>query len=137
MSMRKLLLALVLSTSLAGCADLQSLGAGISIVTASVANPVTPTREAQIEQAFDTAIAILNGYKRACIAGTADKNCRANIQAVQVYTRQMPPLIMQLRNFVDRNDQVNAVVAYNQVLALYTNFKTAAANIGYNVGDLP
>lgn len=135
--MRKLALALTIALSLGGCADLQSISSGISIVTTSVANPITPTREAQIEQAFDTAIALLNGYKRACVAGSADKNCRANIQAVQVYTRQMTPLITQLRSFVDRNDQVNAVVVYNQVVALYTNFKVAAANVGFSVGDLP
>lgn len=135
--MRKLALALTITLSLGGCADLQSISSGISIVTTSVANPITPTREAQIEQAFDTAIALLNGYKRACVAGSADKNCRANIQAVQVYTRQMTPLITQLRSFVDKNDQVNAVVVYNQVVALYTNFKVAAANVGFSVGDLP
>jgi hypothetical protein len=135
--MKKLSLAIVLALSLAGCAQLGNIGTGISLVTASVSNPVTPTREAEIEQAIDAAIAVLNGYKKACQQGTADKNCRANISAIQVYTRQIGPLIAQLRNFVDTNDQINAIVVYNQVVTLYTNLKTSAANVGYNVGNLP
>jgi hypothetical protein len=71
------------------------------------------------------------------VQGTADLRCRVNIAAIQKYTRQMPPLITQLRGFVDNNDQVNAVVVYNQLTSLYTNFKSAAAGLGYNVGNLP
>jgi hypothetical protein len=135
--MKKLALAFAVSLSLGGCADLQMLGTGISLATQSIANPITPTREAQIEAAFDAAIEVFRGYKNACVQGTADKNCRANIQAIQAYTRQMPPILTQMRNFVDKNDQVNAIVAYNQFSTLYANLKTAAANVGYNVGNLP
>ena len=135
--MKKLLVAALLAVSLVGCTTANNLFTGLELVTASVANPVTPAREAQIEQAIDTAVAVLNGYRTACIQGKADKNCRANIQAVQVYTRQMGPLLQQLRSFVDNNQTVNANVVYNQLLALYTNFKAAAAGAGLNVGNLP
>lgn len=132
-------IALGLALALGGCATgtLGNLGTGISIVTKSVTNPVTKTEEAQIELAIDAAVSVLRGYKQACLQGTADKACRANIAAIQRYTRQMPPLLTQLRGFVDNNDQVNAVVVYNQLTALYTNFKSAAAGLGYNVGALP
>jgi len=129
--------ALGLALFAGGCTTLSNIGNGISLVTASVSNPVTPTREAQIEGVIDTAIAALNGYRQACIQGTADKPCRANIAAIQKYTRQMPTLITQLRTFVDNNDQINATVVYNQLLNLYATFKTTAANLGYNVGNLP
>ncbi len=135
--MKKIALALVVALSLGGCAQLGNIGTGISLVTKSVTNPVTKQEEAQIELSIDAALAVLRGYKQACIAGTADKSCRANIAAIQRYTRQMPPLIAQLRGFVDNNDQVNAVVVYNQLTALYTNFKTSAGQLGYNVGNLP
>jgi len=137
--MKRLLTALALAGTigLGGCATFDQIGAGISLVTASVTNPVTPAREAQIEGVVDTAIAALNGYRHACIQGTADKPCRDNIIAIQKYTKQMPPLIAQLRQFVDNNDQINAAVVYNQLLNLYSSFKTTAANLGYNVGALP
>ena len=137
--MKRLVLVSALGLALiaGGCSTLQNIGSGISLVTASVTNPVTPAREAEIEAAIDTAITALNGYRNACIQGTADKSCRVNIAAIQKYTRQMPPLISQLRSFVDNNDQINANVVYNQLLALYSNFKTTAANLGYNVGALP
>lgn len=137
---RKVLLlaiGLSLSAPLGACAQLQSIGTGISLATASITNPVTKTREAQIELAVDSAIVALKGYKKACKDGVADKPCAANIAAIQAYTRQMPPLIARLRNFVDKNDQVNAVVAYNQLLGLYGDFKKSAAELGYNVGSLP
>lgn len=123
--------------ALGACAQLQALSAGISLATKSIANPVTKTEEAQVELAIDAAIVALRGYKKACIAGTADKNCRANIAAIQKYTMQMPGLIAQLRNFVDSNDQINAIVVYNQLTSLYSNFKLAAVGLGYNVAGLP
>jgi len=135
--MRKFWLTAVIALALGGCAQLQAVGTGVSLVTKSVTNPVTKTEEAQIELSIDAAVVALRGYKTACIQGTADKNCRGNIAAIQRYTRQMPPLITQLRGFVDSNDQVNAVVVYNQLTALYTNFKSAAVGLGYNVGNLP
>lgn len=114
-----------------------NIGTAITITTKSIANPVTRTEEVQIEAAIDAAIIVLKGYKQACIQGNADKNCVANIRAIQRYTRQMPPLIAQLRNFVDNNDQINAIVVYNQLAALYGHFKSSAAQLGYNVGNLP
>lgn len=122
---------------LGGCSTLQGIGTGISVVTKSVTNPVTQTEEVQMETAIDAAVAALQGYKNACAQGTADKPCKANIAAIQQYTRQMPPLITQLRGFVDNNSQLNAVVVYNQLVALYANFKTTAGQLGYNVGNLP
>ena len=135
--MRKLLLATALALGLAGCSSLGNVGTAISLATKSVTNPVTRTEEVQIEAAIDAAIIVLQGYKTACLQGTADKNCRANIKAIQLYTRQMPPLIAQLRTFVDTNDQINAIVVYNQLTTLYGNFKNSAAQLGYNVSTLP
>lgn len=138
--MKKLLI-ITLALSLAGCAGvtekLQIIGTGISLATKSIANPVTKNEEAQIELALDAAIDVLRAYKQACIQGTVDKNCKANIAQIQVYTRQIKPLVAQLRTFVDNNDQINASVVYNQLTALYGNVKSVAANLGVNVGNLP
>jgi|GEM_PF-4726454 len=133
--MRKIILAMTLSLALAGCAQLQAITGGISLATASVANPVTPTKEGEIELALNSAVQVLITYKRACLAGSADKNCRDNIRQIQAYTRQIKPMVAQLRGFVDNNDQVNAVVVYNQLTTLYTNMKAAAASLGVSIGS--
>lgn len=135
--MRKIIIALTLSLSLAGCAQLQTLQNIAHFATATVNNPVTPAMEAQIELGFDAAVQILLTYRRACIAGNADLNCRRNIEIIQPYTTQAKPVIARLRSFVDNNDQVNAVVAYNQLVGLYGSLKTSAAAVGMNVGSLP
>lgn len=137
--MKKLILAfgLCVPLVLGGCAELDNLKTGVDLATASITNPVTKTKEAQVELAIDAAITALNGYRQACINHTADKNCRSNIVAIQRYTRQMPPLLVQLRGFVDNDQQLNAIAVYNQLVNLYTNFKSSAANLGYNVGNLP
>jgi hypothetical protein len=125
----------ILALGLGGCAQLQAVGTGLSLTTASVANPVTQIKEAQIELAMDSAVQVLLTYKRACVAGTADVNCKDNIRQIQAYTRQIKPMVAQLRNFVDTNDQVNAVVVYNQLTALYTNMKSAASSLGVSLGS--
>lgn len=133
--MKRIILTLALTLSLAGCATLDAITTGISLATKSIANPVTKSEEAQVELALDTAVQALKVYKKACMAGSADKNCRANIAQIQAYTRQVPPLVAQLRSFVDNNDQVNATVVYNQLTALYANVKKAASDLGVTLGS--
>lgn len=135
--MKRIILALTVAFALGGCAQLQTLQNVAKFATATITNPVTKEMEAQIELGFDAGVQILLAYRRACIAGTADKNCRRNIEVIQPYTKQAKPLIAQLRSFVDNNDQVNAVVVYNQLVTLYGNLKTAAANLGMDIGALP
>jgi predicted small secreted protein len=132
--MKRIFLVVALAFGVAGCAQMQAVGTGISLATKSIANPVTKTEEAQVELAVDTAIQALLVYKRACVQGTADVNCRDNIHQIQAYTRQVPPLVAQLRHFVDTNDQVNATVVYNELTTLYVNVKNAAAALGVNLG---
>ena len=133
--MKKLASIVLIALWLGGCAQMQAIGTGISLATKTIANPVTRDDEAKVELALDTAIQILKTYKAACIQGNADKNCKANIAQIQAYTRQVPPLVAQLRTFVDNNDQINASVVYNQLTALYVNVKSAAASLGVNLGS--
>lgn len=137
--MNRLVGILVLTLALGGCTSpgFQALVSGISLTTKSIANPVTKADETNVEIAFDGAVKLLLTYKADCIKGIADKNCRANIAQIQVYTTKMSPLITQLRGFVDNNDQINASVVYNQLVGLYTNAKTFASAAGVNVGSLP
>ena len=132
--MKRILIVTALALSLSGCASLKAVSNGFSLATASVANPVTQTKEAQIELALDSAVQVLLTYKKACDSGGLDVNCKDNIRQIRAYTLQIKPLVAQLRNFVDNNDQVNAVVVYNQLASLYTNLKSAATSLGVNIG---
>ena len=133
--MRKISLVLVVALGLGGCAQLSAVSQGISLATKTITNPVTKEEEAKIELAMDTALQLLLTYRRACLTGNADVNCRANIRALQPYTRAAVPLLHQLRGFVDNNDQINASVVYNQLTSLYVNLKAAAQAVGVNVGS--
>jgi hypothetical protein len=142
--MKTLAIALtVAAISLGGCAgelatlqsDISAVTSGISLVTKSVTNPVTTTDLYEIESSISIGFTALKAYKQACADGAADKNCKANVAAIQVYTRQIQPYLTQLRGFVKNNDQIDATTVYNQLVTLYGNAKTTAANLGVNLGS--
>lgn len=134
--MKKLLIAAALAcaVTLGGCSTLQNFGTAFQLATKSVTNPVSKDDLYKVESGVRIAFTALQTYKDSCAQGLVDKACRANVAAVQQYTRQLPPLLAQLRSFVKTNDQINATVVYNQIVALVANFKTAAVNVGINVG---
>ena len=130
-----------IAVSLAGCTsfkmaglDLATVGQAISIARKSAANPITKNDLAEAELAADGIIKGLRAYKSSCMRGMVDTNCKSNVAAIQVYTRQIPPYRDQLRGFVKNNDQVNAVVVYNQLAALISNVQNTAARLGVKVG---
>lgn len=135
--MRKFLAIAAVALSLGGCAEFNAVRGTLALGTTSVNNPITPAREAQIEAAIDVAVRAMVTYRRACIAGTADVNCRQNIRLAQPYTRQLQALVVKLRRFADENDQVNAAVIFQQIVPLYDSLKSIAATAGVNVGSLP
>jgi hypothetical protein len=132
--MKRYLAIVLVSLSLGGCAQLSAISGGLSLVTKTIQNPVTEQELYQIEASIRILTEALLTYRRACIAGSADLRCRANIEAIQPYTRQVPPMLAQLRGFVRNNDQINAVVLYNQLTQLYTNVKSSAAQLGVPLG---
>lgn len=132
--MRKLVAIVLVSLSLAGCAQLQAVSGGLSLITKTIQNPVTQDELYAVEASARVLTEALLVYRRACLAGSADKNCRANIEAIQPYTRQVPPLLVQLRLFVKNDDQINAVVIYNRLTSLYATVKSSAAQLGIPLG---
>ncbi len=133
--MRKVLAVLLLTISLGGCAALSNLQHAISIGTASIANPVTKERLRQIEAAVTLVFVGLNTWKQSCKNGLINANCADQIAAVQVYTRQLPPYLAQLRMFVKNEDQVNAIVVYNNISNLMTTVKAQAATSNIKLGS--
>lgn len=135
--MKKLLLIFLVGFSLSGCAQLQSVVGAIETTvgaaTGSIANPVTRDDLYTFENTMIVAFAGLNAYKKACLRGAVDTNCKANIRAMQVYTRQIPPLLVQARTFVKNNDQVNARLVLDQAKQLYATFSSIAVANGVKV----
>lgn len=132
--MKKYLAIAMVALTLGGCAQLQAISGGLSLVTKSVTNPVTENELYQIEASMQILMTGLVTYRRQCLAGNADKNCRANIEAIQPYTKEVPVYLAQLRTFVKNNDQINAANTYNLLVALYGNAKDTAVRLGVKVG---
>lgn len=132
--MRKYFAVILVTLSLGGCAQLQAIGGGLSLVTKSVANPVTANELYQIEASINILANGLVAYRRACLAGNADKNCRSNLLAIQPYTKEVPVYLNQLRVFVKNNDTINAANTYNTLVTLYSNAKDTAVRLGVNLG---
>ena len=132
--MKKIIAVALVTLTLGGCAQLQAVSGGLSLVTKSIANPVTENELYQIEASINILVTGLVAYRRACLAGNADKNCRANILAIQPYTKEAEVYIPQLRRFVRNNDQINAANLYNTISELYVNAKQTALRLGVNLG---
>lgn len=132
--MKKLALALVVAIGLSGCAQLQTISSAYDLATKSIQNPVTKDDLYRIEAGIQIAFTALATYKKACVEGLADSRCRDNVAAIQVYTRQVPPYLRQLRSFVKDNDQVNATVVYNQLSGILANIRNEAATRGVKTG---
>lgn len=123
-------MACVIGLSVAGCDPktfFSNLPTLFQASTASIANPVTPTMLYDVENGMTIAFAGLGAYKRSCVELLIVQSCRATIGRIQVYTRKIKPVLIQLRAFVRNNDQVNATVAYNAVMGLIAGFKAEAA----------
>lgn len=129
--LRNALLAFAM-VALANCAQFQRVADVAGLATASIQNPVTPTMLYDVENGMIVIFAGLNAYRRACVGGTIPASCKTVIRTIQVYTKQIPPLLVTLRAFVRKNDQVNAVVVYNTVRTLLDGLRTTAAqnNVG-------
>ncbi len=131
--MRKIFLAVALSATVAlgGCAQVQEFISNaekvITIGTATVDNPITKKRLDQLELGLTVIFTGLNSWRTACIQNLIPASCDQQINAVQVYTRQLPPYLAQARKFVKNNDQVNARVVWNQMADIITIVKARAA----------
>lgn len=125
--MRKLFLAIVLSLSLAGCANVART---FDALTTTIDNPVTPAMLYEVENGLTVAAAGLVTYRRLCIQQVIDATCRDNIRKLQPYTRQIKPLLASLRKFVRENDQVNARVVFGTLRQILTDLNLLRSQMG-------
>jgi hypothetical protein len=126
--MKKIIIALVASLSLSACAQLENAKSIIQLGTATIANPVTKTRLYQAESAATLVVAGLQAWKKSCIRGLINANCKQEIAEVQRYSSQIPPYLTQLRLFIKNNDQVNATIVFNNISSLISTIKVQAQN---------
>lgn len=121
--MKKLLIAAVVSLSLAGCVTVQDVA---NVVTTNVQNPVTKQSLYQFENGMIVAFAGLNAYKKTCVSGAIPASCKDVIRKMQVYTRKLPAVLADVRRFVKNNDTANAQNAFNLAKSLYADFTALA-----------
>lgn len=131
--MKRILFAIVVAASLAGCAQFQQFTGAISALTTSHQN-ITPTQLKESEDVMTLIFVGLNTYKKSCLRGVFPASCKDVIRSIQVYTRQLPPLLTELRSFVKNNDQVNAATVYAELQRLFGLVKTQAFASGITIG---
>ena len=129
----KRFLAILLLLGLTSCATIKNIETALTLGTATTANPVTPTRLNQMESGVILVFAGLRTWKSSCVQGLIPPVCRAQIATVQAYTRQIPPYLKDLRNFVKNNDQVGATIIWNTLINVIDEVKTQAAAGGVTI----
>jgi len=132
--MRKYLAVALITLSLGGCAQLQTASTVFNAATKTYDNPVTKQELYQIEASLRIVSVALLTYRQQCLKDAVDVNCRANIEAIQPYTRQVEPLLVELRGFVRNDDKVNGIVVYKRLSNLYNSIVSTATARGVNVG---
>lgn len=128
--MRKFTLILPLLIALGGCAQFQT---AFDVATTPVA--VTPAMKNDVESGFKIATAGLVAYRRLCIKKVIDpvtRNCRGVIESIQPYTRSADAALIDLRQALAANNQVNAIAAYKALQGLITTIQTERQKAGVN-----
>lgn len=131
--MKKLFIVPILCLSLSSCITIQGIETAFKLGTASIANPVTKDRLYQVEEAVTLVFTGLNAWKKTCVQGLINADCKRQIAMVQVFTRELPPYLTQLRTFVKTNDQVNATIVFNNITSLIGTIKSQAAASGQTI----
>lgn len=132
----KRLLPLLFALTLMGC----SVGENLALVNDAFTlrpNPITQDMLTDIEKSATVAFIGLTSYKQFCVRKIIDQSCRGVVERLQVYTRQAKPLLKNLRNFVDNDDQVNAPIAYARVKTLIEDLRRETPTVGGTTWALP
>lgn len=124
--MKKLVIAITLALGISGCAQIDNVQKVLTFATMSTQNPVTREMLYAAENGMIVVVSGLNTYKRACVAKVINQSCRGVIERIQVYTRQIPPLLVSARKFVKENDQINARIVYNTLVQLVADARAIA-----------
>lgn len=119
--MNRLIAVLVLSLSLAGCAN------GFNPL-ASVKNPVSNVNLYEAELVFDAAIKSFVELRGLCVSRTLPPACRTYVKAGQGIISKAAAADIAARNFVANNptlDATNVIGAFTGLLSDFQNTVTA------------
>jgi hypothetical protein len=106
------------------------------VLTKSVANPVTRDTLYRVENGLRVAVAGLQTYKNYCEDRPVGDRCDAVVAQLQSYSKRARPLVRQLRVFVRKNDQVNAITVFGTLRAIWEDFRITAAQEGISVPNI-
>ena len=123
--MKKIALLLALALALGGCAKLKPL--------VGWDNPVTPQMMYQVEQTAVVVVSGLNAYRSLCVQKIIDQKCRDVIVQIQSFTRPAAKQLVTLRRYFKNNDRINAINAYNTLVALLADARAVAKQHGVTV----
>lgn len=123
--MIRLLAILVLGLSLSGCLAHK--------IVAGVDNPVTPQMMYNVEQTAVVVVSSLNTYRTLCVQKVIDQKCRDTIIQLQSFTRPAAKQLVTLRAYFRNNDRLNAINAYNTLVALLADARAVALTNGVAV----
>ncbi len=124
--MRKIIFALALMLPIAGCITAGDVVNGVQLATTGIPNPITKDTLYDLENVAIITFSGLGAYKKSCANGALPASCKDVVGRLQVYTRKLPPILVDLRAFVKNNDQVDAVKAYATAKQIIADFKTVA-----------
>lgn len=125
-----------LAFTFGGCASLDKsvFDGGLSI-TATVNNPVTREQQAAVEASYQVAVSAALSYAnlRRCKSGetaSATNLCSqwSVVQKLQGANRIAYASLVKLRGFMDRNQTISAIAAFNEVQAALRDFRATAAS---------
>lgn len=136
---------MVLALVLAGCAGSQkSVLEGGTSITATIQNPVDAQQEAKLEVSYGLAATAIVNYARLPRCGigqefTAAKPCSSwkIVKQMQDGNRIVYKKLTNLRAFMDDNDQVSAIVAFNAARKALNQVQAIAFINGIPIPDAP
>lgn len=136
--MRRPLLAVLLASSLAGCASLPGpLGDAVRVVTTTITNPVNQTDIYRAKNTYAASLVLAAEYRRYCwsqpyaalladpVARPLCERRRAVVRAFQNARRNAGAALAVAENFIATNPTLNAASAVSAAWKAVTDFQSA------------
>ena len=138
--MKRIIIALTLSLSLAGCAGLAEkvLNLPAGVLATSISNPVAPVNIYQAKTVYDATLELANGYRDYCyskpfaalmadpVSKPVCKSRRAIVRAMQAADDKAAAAMETANNFVRNNPTLDATSVIRAAIAAVAEFQNIA-----------
>lgn len=125
--MKKLLIAIALSLSLAACG---TMGDGFQKVETTLQNTFTSDNYDTVTALYGSTLTALVTYRRLCIKKLVDVNCKANIVALQPYEAKAYNAYTTLRDFIKQNPTMDATALISLTKTVLISLANKQAELG-------